>query len=531
MSKIISFENLQYYNTKIQDIFKQHKSMLRGVTDSSECVLCDWDAENNAIIATEEFGEFTEGGDILLPNNTAIFLRFTKTVTSMPANIKFKREYTRSNDGLVENDTIITVYSKSYPSDLVVSINSQFYAETIKTIIFSDNKLQEFNLQKVKNKIVRYNAEVAQALGYETEYDSTKHYYRGEVVWKNGALYQFKEDCPAGGSFDDLTEQKTLVQIINELSTVNPNTSELVAVRIDTTTNNAAVVFPVKNPTLTVYIGDTVTTYRIQDYLQAGGLYIVTFSVPYGESYTLSVSDIENYTTPTPHRQIASKSVRNITFKYQYFVDTSSISILCKDESIYAVEDVNDSVAEIAVGVLVPYDNGKRFLLPFKWVYNDVEVIKKTQSLKWFMDPDNSSNSTFDVPDLAKITKSEYVKLDFNGKSNSDKILAAIEGTTYFAPACEYCNQSTITLFKNGDTEQILNGYLLSFGQLWAIRENNEAIQQAFSVCGYKPINYVAGRWWSSSQVSATNAWGLGSGSPGYTPKALAFDVRPVYDF
>ena len=31
------------------------------------------------------------------------------------------------------------------------------------------------------------------------------------------------------------------------------------------------------------------------------------------------------------------------------------------------------------------------------------------------------------------------------------------------------------------------------------LKENNEAIQQAFSVCGYKPVNYTRGEWWSTS--------------------------------
>ena len=115
-------------------------------------------------------------------------------------------------------------------------------------------------------------------------------------------------------------------------------------------------------------------------------------------------------------------------------------------------------------------------------------------------------------------------KLDYNGASNTNKIITRLKGyvdsqSTSGAPAAQACADY---VFPNRQV-----GYLPSLGEWELTRDYRWDIEDALSIIGGKAPSAT---YWTSTQYSATSAWrfalsnfNIGSGAKGYTHNVRAF--------
>lgn len=126
-------------------------------------------------------------------------------------------------------------------------------------------------------------------------------------------------------------------------------------------------------------------------------------------------------------------------------------------------------------------------------------------------------------------TDESTAKKDYSGKQNTDAIVSQLgESDTY---AARYCKEYT---FPHG-----VQGYLPALGEWYEVYQNILEVNACMSLIGGDPLydssigNYVK---WSSTQYSATNAWGLYSVNSGiqHNNKAYGYNnfcARPFAPF
>ena len=160
-------------------------------------------------------------------------------------------------------------------------------------------------------------------------------------------------------------------------------------------------------------------------------------------------------------------------------------------------DDDKDNLAGIYVGDHP--ETGDKLLIPANagFAYNSTQG-----GLKWCDDypiPTEIQNS-INPSDIA--TNSTEARTKFNGKSQTDKILAAAAANskpaTYFGEA-NFC-KSFAPGFKNGEW------YLPSVGELLLINKSYSTILQSITKI-YSSITSLSYWYWSSNQYSATHSW------------------------
>lgn len=170
-------------------------------------------------------------------------------------------------------------------------------------------------------------------------------------------------------------------------------------------------------------------------------------------------------------------------------------------------DDDKDNLAGIYVGDHP--ETGDKLLIPANagFAYNSTQG-----RLKWCDDypiPTNIQNS-INPSDVT--TNSTEARTKFNGKSQTDKILAAAAANskpaTYFGEA-NFC-KSFAPGFKNGEW------YLPSVGELLLINKSYSTILQSVTKV-FSAITSLEYWYWSSNQFSAHDSWdvNLGSGNVG----------------
>jgi hypothetical protein len=118
---------------------------------------------------------------------------------------------------------------------------------------------------------------------------------------------------------------------------------------------------------------------------------------------------------------------------------------------------------------------------------------------------------------------------DMAGLANTNTIISTLGDN---APAAKYCHEYFPTNVESADA-QFGSGrwWLPSSGELWMIESHLLEINRVMSIIGGTGLN--RGQWyWSSTEVSAARAWGLGFGGVfSDNPKADGNSVRPVSAF
>ena len=171
-------------------------------------------------------------------------------------------------------------------------------------------------------------------------------------------------------------------------------------------------------------------------------------------------------------------------------------------------DDDKDNLAGIYVGDHP--ETGDKLLIPANagFAYNSSQG-----GLKWCDDypiPTDIQNS-INPSDVT--TNSTEARTKFNGKSQTDKILAAAAANskpdTYFGEA-NFC-KSFAPGFKDGEW------YLPAVGELLLINKSYSTILQSITKI-YPSITSLAYWYWSSDQYSASHSWlvYLGSGNVVY---------------
>lgn len=401
-----------------------------------------------------------------------------------------------------------------------------FFKTDVNTYyVYGNNKWNQIDIDAIAKINPTLQAAVV-SLGI-TNYNPNKPYPAGTMLWKDLHLYQVQTAMPANGAIDTYCLERNIVDVLNEFIKGESDTVEVVTVVVNTNKNNAASLFPTCNPILTVAFGGHATEYRLNNCKQPDGSYSVSFECPQGLTYGISLSSIDGYIAPEPITRKADKKMRTYTLRYSYAVDISVINLVDRDGTIYAVEDADPAMYSTAIGLTVPTGDGGVFMLPFYWWSEGEKIVNKDIGYKWSYNPDDGSTN-FDVSSLPHITDEFRAKLDFDGRGNTDKIIAATEGTSWLVPAASYAAGCTIPMSDASNT--VLKGYLASFGQLMAIVDNYNAIAEVMELCGYTPMKIKNGGYWSSSQGSAARAWNTSNGVPNLSPKGDAYLVRPLYD-
>lgn len=206
------------------------------------------------------------------------------------------------------------------------------------------------------------------------------------------------------------------------------------------------------------------------------------YKIPFGTSYTISASDVKGYNTPANQSFTANQVSRTVAMTYTKIAN--GVYIYDNEGKLTATGSWNTSNNSKAVGVAVVSDNCSF-------------VIDKTNSnsgIAW-------GGYGTDIPNLDNITDSSQAKLDYDGKSNTDKIIASLGSST--SNAAGWCRSKSITV--NGSVRY---GYLPSLGEWQTAYNNKSVIDSALSTIGGTAM--LTGYHWSSTEYSSNYAWRLG---------------------
>ena len=142
-------------------------------------------------------------------------------------------------------------------------------------------------------------------------------------------------------------------------------------------------------------------------------------------------------------------------------------------------------------------------------------ALEQGSSLKW-------ASSQLDIPGLTNYRDKTAAQGDYNGKSNTSKIIAHRNSNRYETPAVDYCYNYVTTGTKKGDW------YLPALGELQLIYKNRSTLNNSLSKVGGTQLE--TNWYWSSSEYNSYNAWifdfYLGSWSA--NNKYNSVYVRPV---
>lgn len=227
------------------------------------------------------------------------------------------------------------------------------------------------------------------------------------------------------------------------------------------------------------------------------------YKIPFGTSYNISASNVKGYNTPATQSFTANQVSRSVTMTYTKIAN--GVYICDSDGKLTAVSSWNTGNNSKAVGVAVVSDKCS-FI---------IDKTNSTNSIQW-------GGYGTDVVEVSNITDSTKAKLDYNGFSNTAKIISALGSSTDIAVG--WCKSKSITVGG-----EVRKGYLPALGEWQTAYDNKSQVASALSKIGGTaiPDSY----YWSSTENSSNYAWRLhwGSGNIGRSGKDSAGYCRPWY--
>ena len=227
------------------------------------------------------------------------------------------------------------------------------------------------------------------------------------------------------------------------------------------------------------------------------------YKIPFGTSYNISASNVKGYNTPATQSFTANQVSRSVTMTYTKIAN--GVYICDSDGKLTAVGSWDTANNSKAVGVAVISDK-----------------------CSFIIDKTNSNDSTqwggygTDVPGLSNITNNTEAKLDYNGSSNTDKIISSLGSNIKIAAG--WCRSKSITI--GGENRK---GYLPALGEWQTAYNNKSQVDSALSKIGgtAMPTSYH----WASTECSLNYAWILlwGDGGVGNYVKDRVYCCRPWY--
>lgn len=287
-----------------------------------------------------------------------------------------------------------------------------------------------------------------------------------------------------------------------------------------------------------------------------------SFSVPYDETYTVSLSDMDGYTTPESQTYTASQPTREISMEYKKAVEHVVVNVVDETgafvngqtltvsggvtgsytitgdpiefdvhEGLTYTVSVNDKngyttpesqtftagtgtreidmvYKEVKLGVFIQGVSGKLYETA-AWTSqetpNGVAVI--TENCRFVMALEDAYYSLCQwggyrtlVDGITTATSESTAKTDYDGEAQTTTILDTLgnSSSTNAAPAAYYCRAYT---FPNGK-----KGYLGAAGEWQAALDNITAIKSALSNFEGAEIREY---YWTSTQYNSDKSWDM----------------------
>lgn len=245
-----------------------------------------------------------------------------------------------------------------------------------------------------------------------------------------------------------------------------------------------------------------------------------SFSVPYDETYTVSLSDMDGYIAPESQTYTASQPTREISMQYKKAVEHVIVNVSSDDNTnmdgykVYVrpnvangvyIQDVNGNLytesewdtTKVANGIAVVTDE-----------CSFVIALEDVGSLPWSFSSATLSLTHTDIE--------EEAVLDYNGSGNTTNILNTSIGTNISA---RYCSNY---IFPNGQT-----GYLGAAGEWFTVARFISEINELLSVVGVASIASTE-YWTSTAYHTSVGAWTINpvSGALSYRKLSASYDTR-----
>lgn len=261
------------------------------------------------------------------------------------------------------------------------------------------------------------------------------------------------------------------------------------------------------------------------------------FDVPIGKEYRVEFPHVDNYTTPADLKFTAELAHRVIIPQWALYIGEDDVLIACDDgieytfDAYQALEVKPEMLAiHICPSILTKADSGIEgvsgcdFYLPF--------------ANEWVNKQFCSQNILFtSLPEIISSTSggSNDIHFCYKGLYNTQQILAEAPGKGVTTAACSYCASQTLTIKKRGMSGEVatktLQGFLGEYGQLFAIKTAQSAINAIRAFKGLSAMNIASGHWWSCTQRSSSGMWCMTNGSPNdyYNSKTNQGTTLPLY--
>ena len=227
-----------------------------------------------------------------------------------------------------------------------------------------------------------------------------------------------------------------------------------------------------------------------------------SFSVPYDETYTVSLSDMDGYTTPESQSYTASQPTREISMEYKKAVEHVIVNVSSDDYTymdgykVYVRPNVPN-------GVYIQDVDGNLYT-ESEWdtmkVANGIAVVTDECSFVIALEDarENVQWSEYGYArSLTMTTDSEEAVLDFNGLGNTNNMIS-----TAFSKnnAAQYCRDY---IFPNGQI-----GYLGAAGEWNAVMNSFDEIEELLSIIGgesFKEDNWTSTEYDEGGYVYSLN--------------------------
>ena len=224
-----------------------------------------------------------------------------------------------------------------------------------------------------------------------------------------------------------------------------------------------------------------------------------SFSVPYDETYTVSLSDMDGYTAPESQTYTASQPTREISMEYKKAVEHVIVNVSSDDNTDmdgYKVY-VRPNVAN---GVYIQGVDGKLYT-ESEWntmkVANGIAVVTDECSFVIALEDAGSGfpwSAQAWSSSLTTTTDESVALLDFNGVGNTANMILTEQGSLNAAMRCsDY-------LFPNGQS-----GYLGAAGEWWLVSTMLTDVENLLSIAGGRTMG--GSEIWTSTQYNSAYAW------------------------
>lgn len=259
------------------------------------------------------------------------------------------------------------------------------------------------------------------------------------------------------------------------------------------------------------------------------------FDVTIGKEYRVEFPHIDSYATPADLKFTAELAHRVIIPQWALYIGDDDVLIACDDgveytyDAYQALETKPDMLAiHICPAILTKADSGIEgvsgcdFYLPFanEWIYKRF----CSQEILFNSLPEISSSTSGDSNDAHFYYKGLY---------NTQQILAEAPGKNVTTAACSYCASKTLTIKKKGMSGEVatktLQGFLGEFGQLFAIKTAQSAINAIRVLKGLSAMDIASGHWWSCTQFNPSGMWCMVNGSIDWYQKNREKTALPLY--